>query len=438
MFGIKLTYILALVALLIFFYRLNRKCSVATYLLSTLYLLPLMNLRVTNEAMGGFTIFDIISFFCLLFFIRECVSISERKHNFYYFILFSLLILFALAGGLFSAFQADSMLTIFKIVPIFIYIRFLSKECSSNLLFFKKVIKALKFGFLLSLAFMLVQLIGGLQFTFYSILGDNTVMPESGLIRYPGFFFDSQLNGQYLSMVSFLFLFKSEQTNNKHALIQYSAFIGGAIAILLAGSRSAFGGFCLGLFIVFLMASQPHRIFIVALTTAGLIFYSIFSPLNGVIDRTNSLTEDYNFRQSIWQEALEISSSHPYLGIGAGNYKSYISRYFQDQYLLLDNEIVYFDHPENGYLKILVEFGSLGFGVFLFLILSPLFTSLLSFINNISDYRISFLIAGILSWIVAFNTVYSIWDYRILIVVATFLVLLNTYPPNKRTVYEAA
>jgi O-antigen ligase len=180
-------------------------------------------------------------------------------------------------------------------------------------------------------------------------------------------------------------------------LINYSIFASAIFAIFLAGSRSAFGGFCVGLLVVFVLAGNRYRIVLTVLLIAGSSLYIFFAPASGVLNRSNSIEEDYQFRQGIWQDAFEIATKNPFVGIGVGNYKNHTTKYYQDQYLLLDDEIVYFDHPENGYLKILVEFGFLGFAVFAFLILVPLVTVLQLFVRSIPDENISFLIAGIVS-----------------------------------------
>ncbi|MBD4707917.1 hypothetical protein GUG31_08305, partial [Xanthomonas citri pv. citri] len=62
-----------------------------------------------------------------------------------------------------------------------------------------------------------------------------------------------------------------------------------------------------------------------------------------------------------------------FLGIGIGNYKDYTNHYSSDQYYILkDNSILLLDQPENGYLKLLTEFGIIGFAISLLLILIPI------------------------------------------------------------------
>jgi O-antigen ligase len=333
-----------------------------------------------------------------------------------------------------SEFPTSSFSALVKVFPIFIYARFLSAECYNDLSFGQKVIKAFKFGYIIALIFLVLQLVWGLKVTFYNTVGNNTVMAESNLIRYPGYFFDSQLNGQYLAMVSFIFLYTIKK-GYKNNIVNYSVFASAILAIFLAGSRSAFGGFCIGLIVVFVLARNEYRIVLTILLLAGSSFYMVFSPANGVLNRSNTIDEDYQFRQGIWEDAFEIATNHPFTGIGVGNYKEHTKKYYQDQYFLIDDEIVHFEHPENGYLKILVEFGFLGFAVFAFLILSPLVGVLQHISKGVQDDNISFLIAGIVSWLVAFNTVYSFWDYRILICVTTLLVLLITYPVRERNYF---
>src|SRR5690606_8230056 len=91
-----------------------------------------------------------------------------------------------------------------------------------------------------------------------------------------------------------------------------------------------------------------------------------------VFSRSGTFSEDLQFRQSIWSDAYNITKDNPYFGIGWGNYQNYIMRHKQDQYLILNDEILYFDQPENGYLKVLVELGFFGFAIFLLFIIKPL------------------------------------------------------------------
>ncbi|WP_158828562.1 O-antigen ligase family protein [Mucilaginibacter lacusdianchii] len=432
-------FILPVITLLLFvinvFYRGN---SVQSCLLFVLTLLPLMDLKVTPEALGGFKTFDVISFYCLIFLLKEFITIDLSGRNNFYFLLFFTMVVIFLLGGLASEFPEKTYLKLVKFLPIFIFARFFLTEIYKDEDFLPKAIQALKVSYLTALSFLLVQWIVGLKFTFYPGLHPNTIDPIYHIVRYPGVFYDSQASGQYLAMGSFLFLYIEDGASRKTYIFNYTVFALSILAINLAGSRSAFGGFAIGVMISFFLAARKYRIYgAVALVAAYLIFTGV-AIHTGVFDRTENLSEDFLFRQSIWKKAFEISQKHPYLGIGSGNYQSYVTRHAQDQYLEIeDGQLVYFDQPENGYLKIMVELGFIGFFIFMLYLLVPLAKGFIQYIKGFVDNRIAFFMASLISWIVAFNTVYSIYDYRLLIMVTSMIVLIVSYPA-KAYYYEVA
>lgn len=436
----KLIFILPVITLFAFllnvFYRGN---TVQSCLLFVVSLLPLMDLKITNEAWGGFKTFDAISFYCLIFLLKDFMTINLEGRNNFYFLLFTLLIVVILLGGLASEFPERTYLNLFKALPVFIFGRFLILECSIDPDFHEKVIRGLKISYLTALSFLFIQWLVGLRFTFYPSLSPNTVDPVFHIIRYPGVFYDSQGSGQYLAMGSFLFLYVKENATRQTRLLNYLVFILAVIGINIAGSRAAFGGFAIGLVLAFFMVAKSYRVYgVVCLALAYFIFTSV-SIHNGVFDRSKNLSEDLVFRQSIWNEAYQIAQKHQLLGIGSGNYQNYVIRHAQGQYLEVeDGQLVYFDQPENGYLKIMVELGFTGFFIFCLFLIVPLFKGLLLFIRGLVDSRIAFLMAALVSWMIAFNTVYSIYDYRILLMVACMVVLIITYPQKNVDSYELA
>lgn len=425
----KLIYILPIVTIILFFYNKylngnNAKSSI----LFILFFLPLMNLKILKESYGGYTTFDFICFFSLIAYLKDFTTINLPSKNTLYLLLFILISIIFIIGGLKSEFPDNTYLKLIKIFPIFIFGRFFIKECQNDSSFHTKAINALKVSYTVSLAFLLIQTVIGLKFTFYPDLNNNTFDPAFNIIRYPGVFFDSQASGQFLAIGSFLILYHNDFTEKRIVIISYCLFIIAIIGIYLAGSRSAFGGFALGSLMVLLFAGRIYRIYGSILIIGGALFYIILSGM-GSLQRNDNISEDYLFRQSIWKEAFEISKQHPWLGIGSGNYQQYIMRHAQDQYLeVKDGELLYFDQPENGYLKILVEFGFIGFGIFLMFFIIPFTKSLNLYINNAIDNKITFLLAALLCWMLAFNTVYSIADTRLLVMVVSLVVLIISYP----------
>jgi O-antigen ligase len=431
----KLIYVLPFITLLIFFINIYFKGNTIQSCLTFVFVcLPLMSLKVTPEKWGAFTVFDVIAWYCALILYKDFSTLVPKFKG--YWFLFLSLVSIVLLGGLFSEFSDRAFLYTLKLFPIFIIARCIVIECVQNEGFHLKIINSLKISYVIALVFLFIQMVVGLKFTFYPELGPNTIDPIVHIIRYPGVFYDSQASGQYLCIGCFLFLYIPPNTSLKLTLLNYSVFFAALLATIYAGSRSAFGGLVIGFLVVFIMSNARFKLLsIVSIISVAFLLY-LNSPNVGIFTRSNTLSEDYLFRQSLWVEAYEIAKKHIFLGIGSGNYQPYIMKYAQEQYLeILPGEFLYFDQPENGYLKILVEFGLIGFTIFLMFIIFPLIQGVAAFIKGAVSNNISFLIAGVLCWLVAFNTVYSIADVRILLIVVTLVCLTLTYPTQKTIIY---
>jgi O-antigen ligase len=402
--------------------------SLEQCLLFILYALPFMGLLATKMDWGGFKVFDILSLSCLALFpktfLRGLSSLSRVTAGIFLAFALSLLL-----GSLASEFPKGSMLALLQVLPAFVYCRFVVLACANNPAFYARILRALQFSSLVLLGFIAVQLVGGLSFTFYPALNQNTFDPQNNSIRYPGFFHDSQANGQFLAMTGFLFLYagRYELTTNKR-MLYLALFLACCGGVLLSGSRSALGGLLAGLVVLFLGSGWRLQAYVLAVALVAGSLFALASPSIPFLSRTASIDEDYKFRQSVWLEALDITLDNPLLGIGIGNFQAYTAIHKQELYLEIDDEIVYFDQPENGYLKVLAETGFVGFILFLALVLSPIVKALMSFIRRKQDFSIVFILAAITSWLLAFNTVYSLFDSRITLMVATLLALLIVHP----------
>lgn len=433
-----LIYILPGITLLLFFINLFYKGNtVESCLLFIMTLLPLMNLKITTEAYGGFRIFDIITLYAFVFLFKDFISVSLEGIKGNYFLIFVILSIIILIGGLASEFPGRAYLSTLKVMPIFIFSRFFLIAYTKDSEFSAKAIKALKTAYLMALVFLLIQVIVGLKFTFYPVLGPNTIDPVFQIIRYPGIFYDSQAHGQYLIMGCFLFLFTQPRDNAREIVINYAICVAGLASALIAGSRSALGGFFVGLVVMLLIGNRRFRLYGIIAILLGFVVLKVAAPETAVFQRSKDLSQDYEFRKDLWISALRISNEHPLLGIGTDNYQTYVKRHAQNQYLEIDaGEYLYFDQPESGYLKLLVEWGYIGFVLFMLFLLIPITTGTFNRLARGSNFRNSIFIASLASWMVAFTTVYSIADYRIMIMVACMLVLIITSYSSNQIVPE--
>jgi O-antigen ligase len=385
-----------------------------------LILLPFIDLNLTTEEFGSISVFDFISYL-VLFFTLEDFFYFSRKNNVYYFLFLALTGLLFI-GSIKSEFIGNSLFNFFKFLSVFIYSKMLIDECLKDLSFIKLVIKFLKLSCVFSLVFLLIQLIIGTNFTFYPNLNLNIYIGlGSDTLRYPSYFQDPQKYAQYLSMLGFLFLMNTE-TKPKPGILNIMFFILVVLAIFLTGGRAAFLGLCIGLLIV--LFSNKSKIWIIAVFVClfGYFIIKYFSAYFSLFNRTEDYITSYDLRNEIWKENLQIFFANPLLGIGIGNHHNYIVNHSDVGYYLIDNEIVFYG-TENGYLQILIEFGLLGFLFAFFLILTPIISAFRSYLHS-RNFNIIFLIASVISWMIAFTFVDSLSDKRILVVLVTLLCLL--------------
>jgi len=414
-----------------FAYFIKKGCTRESYLLFVVYSLPMQGLGVTAEAYGGLKVFDALAYFSLIFFFKNFINVSRK--NRIYSQLFGLLIFILFAGSLHSDFIKHSLLSILSVFPIFIFTRLLLRELSVNPGLSKKMIWGFQLAFFIGAFFMIMQLIMGMRFTFYPDLNPNIATSEG--IRYPGFFGDAQMNALFIAMVSFLFLIRFKDIR-KPALVNFILFGAAIFAVLLSGGRASFLGICVGS--AFLVIFFPGRVryFIGGAAIAAIAIIPFIKDSFLLIQRFQKIDEGYQFRSYIWKEAYDIYSRNKILGIGIGNYKDYVGRFSPDQYYVLeDNSILILDQPENGYLKIATEAGLFGFIITFLLIVIPIVKAMYSHIAIRKNYLVLLFIASVLCWFVSFNSLYTLSDRRIIIVLASLLCFIIK-PADDRAVEE--
>lgn len=394
-----------------------------------LFIFPFIDLNLTPEEFGSISVFDFISYFVLLFTLEDFFYFSNKKNV--YIFLFSALTGLLFIGSIKSEFIANSLFNFLKYLSIFIYSKMLIDECLKDSSFIKLVIQSLKLSCIFSLVFLLIQLIIGTKFTFYPDLNPNVYI-VSDVFRYPSYFQDPQKYAVYLSMLGFLFLINRE---NKTAPGKFNVvlFILVVLAILLTGGRAAFLGMCMGLVIILL--SKKSKIWIIAIFCCLLGYFIIinFSSYFSILNRSDDVNTSYGVRYEIWNEGLQIFLANPLLGIGIGNHHNYIVSHSFSGYYLIDDNIVYYG-TESGYLQILIEFGLFGF-IFVFsLILIPVINAIKSYKHS-QNSNIIFLIASVISWMIAFTTLNSLQDKRILVVLVTLLCLLIVSKNSSKSIH---
>ncbi|TCD01976.1 O-antigen ligase domain-containing protein [Pedobacter frigidisoli] len=429
----KIEHILSLITLFSFFaYLVKRGATRKDYLLFVLYVIPFMDLPVTPVEYGRLRIFDIITYISLFIMFRDVVLVKIKNAYNVYYVLFCCLIAAVFFSALNALFIRQSLMAIISILPIFIYAKSLITECTADDGFQKEVIKSLKVGALISIGFLVVQLVIGLKFNFYPALNINTTL--YGANRYPSFFHDPQKYGQYLMMLSFLFLV-NYKNDKRPELVNYLFFALILFGILQTGGRTALIGLCAGMVILFFVLGTKYRVIFLSLSLAGVLVIAFFSDSLLVFNRAKNIDDDYLFRAALWEEAYKYWADKPMLGIGLGNYEKYAVSFSNNYYKDPDNEIIFFDQPESGPLMILSEMGVLGATIIALFFLIPVFSGIRNYIFNNRNVIIFLFIAGILGWLLTFVPIYSLGDRRIMIVVVSLLSMLIV-ESNRKEEYE--
>lgn len=392
------------------------------YLLYTVFLFPFMDLFITTQDWGGYKVFDIISYFTVILLIGK--PKNWRSINTLYTATSFLLMVVLIVGSLHSEFIARSFVFLSQFVTVFIYASILVRQLHQEPTFIYDILKGLKFSCLFSLGFLALQLIFGLSVALYKL--NLNASAYDSIIRYPSYFEDPQKYGQFLAMSSFIFLIENP-AKKINSLIGQALFFLVIIALFLTGVRAAFTGLCVGMIILFLFGDKKYKILGIACAVIVIITAVFFANHFAIFNRGADVNDTASVRYAYWEGAYKIFLQNPLLGIGIGNYQNYVSLHAQDQFWLFFGTYEYMDHPESGYLKLLVEFGVLGFILLLFLIFVPVINAFYVIINPVfADGKkiLLFVSASLICWLVAFVTVYSFSDLRIGIFVVTLISIL--------------
>jgi len=390
------------------------------YIKYILFVYPFISLDFFPNTLSP-NLFDFITIIYLFVFYKHSkVSVQNGKA---YLSIFSLLTLISLLGIYFAdSFTYLTTTALLQYFTIFFYAKILINECVLNKKFIFSVIDELKIPLFVSLIFLVTQLIIGPSFSFERSQNQNVMGGIS--IRYPSFFQDPQKYSQFLAVSSLLLLIR-KNTLEKVSLYNILLFIASIIAMMFTGGRAGLGGLLIGILFLIIFGSSQYRATIVL--ASSLLFFILYNYAESfpMFNRVVSLSDDYEFRYSIWQDAFKIYLDHPIWGIGIGNYAHYVSLHNPDQFWWSDNVYAYFDHPESGYLKFLTEMGSIGFISIFILVLLPVYHAIAVF-RKVKNFNILILIAALFSWVISFYTLYSFDDTRIKVLIVTVICFLIT------------
>jgi O-antigen ligase len=410
-------FVIGIFGLLMMFSTQNKS---QLYIKFILFVYPFISLDFFPTPLSP-NLFDFITIiYIFMFYNHRKVTIQNGKA---YLSTFYMLTFILFLGIYFAdSFTYLTKTALLQYCTIFIYAKILIDECILNKDFIFSVIDYLKIPLIISLIFLVVQLIVGPSFSFDRSQNQNVMGGMS--IRYPSFFQDPQKYSQFLAVSSLLLLIRKKGLD-KASLYNVLLFVVSITAMMFTGGRAGLGGLLIGILFLVILGSTQYRATIIV--ASSFLFFILFNYAESLpmFNRVVSLSDDYEFRYSIWQDAFKIYLDHPIFGIGIGNYSHYVSLHNPDQFWWSDNVYAYFDHPESGYLKFLTEMGSIGFISIFILVLLPVYHAI-SVFRKVNNFNILILIAALLSWLVSFYTLYSFDDTRIKVLIVTIICFLIT------------
>ena len=410
-FGI-LTCLLFII--LIFITKRNRNVFYIEYIILSL---PFLNIDIINN-INGFVFISILFF---IFFYKKNMSVSKNIQ----FMNFNILILLiSVSIGLIVSEYGINQINIIEILKLICLIQFckiIIEESIKDPIIIEKIFSNLKMLLIISFFFLCMQLILGPGFSISNLQNPN--INSSDGVRYPSFFSDPQVYAQFLGVNVFLSMISlNESTKNKKYINIAMAFLC-CVSILLTGGRAGIIGILIGFIFFFLFIQYKMKIKFLILIGLMLSIVFITKDYFILFKRSTDLDEAYAFRNSVWQDAINIFYKNPFWGIGLGNYERYAFSHLPNQVWLRENEMIVFDHPESGYLKILDELGGVGFISFFSLYFIPMFISIKTYLKS-KDLNFILINAGIIVWLIGFYSTYSFGDIRMFVFINTIICLL--------------
>jgi O-antigen ligase len=416
----RILIFLAFAVVLLFLYAMlfTRDDINKTYLKFIFLAYPFLGIDLLPSFIST-TLFVFITFVFLVFFYKR----KPTKHtssfsyfNLFLFLLLSIVIGFALSPDL----SKDTITDAVQLLAVFFFASVLIDELYLDADFRKSLINCMKITLVFSLVFLVFQFVFGPSFSFAK--SQNINVAGGMAVRYPSFFQDPQKYAQYLSASSLLMLMLQGNGRGKSSHLGLLLCGLSVIALLFTGGRAGLGGWLMGLLIIVVLGNAQYRVAIISIAILASIFVYNFADAIPIFKR-DDLADAYAFRYAIWQDAFFIFLEHPFFGIGLGNYANYVSTHNPDQYWISDNEVTLYDHPESGYLKLLTEFGIIGFLVVIFFMLKPIYAGIATYFKT-KDLSLVILVSALVTWMIGFYTVYSFGDIRIKLLIISIVCML--------------
>jgi O-antigen ligase len=414
--------IIAIVVVLTFFALmfLTKKDRNIVFIDFVLIAFPFISIDLL-PSIFSFRIFDFLTLIFLLFFYNKNNhhQNTSRFQQIIKYLFFLLVISNILRTFYENEFSLSFVSGSIQLLNLFIFSGIVYDNFTSDINYVKRIQQYFIFMLSFSFLFLLFQFVFGTEFTFSKSPNINI---SGGIItRYPSYFQDPQKYGQFLAALSFPVLF--DRYSSKVSLAGMILFFISLIALLYTGARAPILGFMVASLLLMPSLSTKIRFFFIIFMLGFIFSLFLFDDYIPVLNRA-TLDDSYSFRNDIWKDALNIFYDNSLSGIGFGNYSTYVEFFNPDQFWIFDNDVTFFDHPESGYLKNLVEFGIIGFVPFVLIIILVLIKGISDYIKFKSFTKLLFTLA-FLTWVIGYSTVYSLGDIRItvmVIVLSAFIV----------------
>ena len=404
------------------FFKVDNNRFYLKYIILTL---PFLGVKFLPN-LDGFTAISTIFF--LFLYQKNDLNFFERQ--FYNVVVFCLFL--SILIGFFVADikpDLDTIFHFFKLIPAFLFSSLIIKEIAEDSLFFQEVISWFKYLLIFSFLFLLAQMIIGPQFSLSGSLRPNVFISNG--IRYPSFLADPQHYSQFVSVLCFVCLIKHK--DSKYDYKDLLLVLLSLIAIMSSGGRSGLMGFLLGMALIIIFSRGYYK-FIFIFAGIGLYFLVMqFQDKFSIFKRGTDLDNAYAFRYSIWVEAFDIFKKNPFFGIGLDNYSKHIFLHNPNQFWMDNNELLPFDVPENGNLKLLTELGGIGFTLIYMLFLYPVISAIYYFFRN-KDFNFLLFFCAMLSFLLSFNGTYTFGEQRVFILIIAIIACIIGY--KHLSIYE--
>ncbi|MFH1522563.1 MAG: O-antigen ligase family protein [Patescibacteria group bacterium] len=279
----------------------------------------------------------------------------------------------------------------------------------------------------------------------YSVWGSARIISTIGNAAYVGAY------AIFNICFSFILFFRDKNPGRRILYIAASFII--LLALIFSGTRGAYLGFGMGVFIFLFLLSVLNKdrkiakyslivlsILIVLIISILLNADSSFVKNNSILVRITHISmSDVTMQTRFisWKAAWLDFKNHPMLGTGHGNYAIIFDKYFEPTFYNFTRTETYFDRAHNNMIDIVSTTGLLGILTYLFIFIAVGYYLIKGFIKNkinLNEFALlsCLIIAYFIQNLVVFD---SLVTYIALMVALGYVYWLSS---SERTIIESA